>query len=471
MSDVDEKPKSPKIEMVGLDFSEEHLRSVSTLYEFNVVFFNRAYIIFSFLVICFLIGLYSHKFLWFSLSAIIVVANQFLRLRTLVNSINLERSVSHQKVEQGSPFQIKYKISNVANLTTPYLYLKDFTHYLEYKQNQRIFVVPPLIKYEDYELTVSAQCEAPIGELRLGVIQLEVQDELGLFSFKKNFDTQLVVNVVGKDNKREEKFIRKIQDSPLVGDLEIAKVGHGLSFYGLREYREGDPLNLISWKKSTLEDEFRVKELESDISRRVVIQISQDRHLQIGYGASSTWEFSKKIALSLIYNYLSHKSSVSLVSDEIQLKDLSGNQAYVLFENAIHKMGLRETERSTYFGEGSFFENFVATENHFEMELIEYYVSPPVLYYYIAANAEDIENKLRYLLDLKRRGYEPVFIYISPVTSARVVRKTFKSSIVTNSFLNNDEYEIKDFFIRANIPVIYLEATNPSGQYKVEIYD
>ena len=469
-----EKLELPKVKMVVNDFSEEYLRNISLLYEFNVMLFNKAYIVIGLFLVCTFIGLFIKVFLWFGLAGLVVIVKQYMRMKDLRSGISLERTVSNHKVNTGEKLQIRYTVHNLTKSKTPNLLLKDYTHYLNYKHENRSFALEPIDSESHSEIETHPICEAPSGDLIMGTVQVEIQDELGLFKLKLKFEIPATLYVSNENNKLTKEEIRKAKDSPLSGDLEVAKVGHGISLFGLREYRDGDPLRLISWKKSTMEEEFLVKELENDIARRVVFQISQDGHSHMGYGASSTWELTKAIALNLIRRYLNAHSSVSLVSDEVQLKDLSGLHILGLFEKTINQMKLR---KSNYIHEkytsANYFNQIKPTEDKFEMELVEHHLSAPCLYYYITSSTEDLESKIRYMMYLKSKGFEPMFVYVSPKRSSWIVQKVFKPVFAFGSAIKAkvDEVDIKSEFINIDIPLLVVEAKTTTGKLKLERYE
>lgn len=207
---------------------------------------------------------------------------------------------------------------------------------------------------------------------------------------------------------------------------------------------------------------FIVKEFERDISRRVIFQISQEAASQMGYGVSSTWELAKAMTLHMISQYLLANSAVSLITEEIQLKDLSGKHMYELFEKTIHKMCLhREAGESLWNSRW---------HTPLETDQVHYHLKPSGLYYFISSQGHAIEEQIKNLLILKAEGFEPCFIYISPLESFQIVKKIFKPTVAlkTKEVIGNRSLHEK--FIRAGIPLIIVKAATSLGEYKVERY-
>ncbi|MCB0391897.1 MAG: DUF58 domain-containing protein [Bdellovibrionales bacterium] len=464
------KPSS--VSLVKNDFSEEYLRNISLFYEFKILFFNKSYILLMFLFLICIIGFFKPIFLYFGISGFYIIFRQYKKLKHISENITLNRSIINHKIKSGKTLSFRYHIKNNSRYTTSSILLTDYTQYLNYKEKASTSSLPSIEKYDEIEFNLDVLCEAPTGKMNTGSIILEIQDELGLFTAINKFDNTQELQVICDEHQLNQNKLRRAKDSPLAGDIESAVVGHGISLFGLRDYREGDPLKLISWKKSTLEEKFLVKELEKDITRRVVFQISQEKESHMGYAVVSTWEISKAICLNLIRDYLDAYSSVSFITDDIQLKDLSGMHTLGLFEQAIFNINFRKSSNiHEKYTSSEYLSKVKPKYDKFEMEIIDHYMNPPCLYYYISASLNDIEEKVKFMSLLKAKGFKPVFVYISPVFPSQYVRKVFRPTFVYEDLFKQNDSFMKSKFVNSHIPFVVIDVQNAMGQLKVNYYE
>lgn len=78
-----------------------------------------------------------------------------------------------------------------------------------------------------------------------------------------------------------------------------SRPGEGASFFGLREYREGDPIRKIHWPSSLRARTLMVKEFEEDMHSSVVIMLDTFQKSIVPAGVDSNLEIAVRAAASL----------------------------------------------------------------------------------------------------------------------------------------------------------------------------
>ena len=78
-----------------------------------------------------------------------------------------------------------------------------------------------------------------------------------------------------------------------------ARPGEGPSFFGLREYRHGDPIRKIHWPSTVRTRTVMVKEFEEDMHSSVTILLDTHRKAVVQTGGDSNLEVAVRVAASL----------------------------------------------------------------------------------------------------------------------------------------------------------------------------
>jgi uncharacterized protein (DUF58 family) len=127
-----------------------------------------------------------------------------------------------------------------------------------------------------------------------------VSDPLGIFEFTITEDQTQSIEVVPEHIAVEHFSIPKSVESTIAGGHEGKNLGQSTNFFGVREYRAGDPIRRIHWKLSAKHQELVVKEFENIVNTDLTICLDLDQRNHVGFKSSSTWEYCKDIAVSLI---------------------------------------------------------------------------------------------------------------------------------------------------------------------------
>ena len=139
--------------------------------------------------------------------------------------------------------------------------------------------------------------------------------------------------------KKIRKKLRKIEiissiksDSYLSGNYKSTFRGTGYDFKELREYRHGDPVKYIDWKKFSATRETYLKTYEDERERRMYFLVDIGRSMDVGFTQSkreSAAEFTAYLAHSAIAN----RDRISLLMFDYKIEEIlppSGDNTRVM---------------------------------------------------------------------------------------------------------------------------------------------
>lgn len=90
--------------------------------------------------------------------------------------------------------------------------------------------------------------------------------------------------------------------------------GEGSSFFGIREYRQGDPLRHVHWRTTARRGSLAVTEWEAEESRNAVLAIETAAGTDRPFGTGSTLDAAAGLAASLAKEILSANNSVRVLA-------------------------------------------------------------------------------------------------------------------------------------------------------------
>ncbi len=441
--------KTPVAEFLANEYSEEFRSHFLEVSQTPLQFYSRGYWIIGLNLALFFFGLWSQPMLWSALALSTVIAYQYFRLKKIARGLVINRELEQFRFEQGGEFKINYTIENNSTQPCPPFLISDQTMYLATTPNV-LTRTEGLPAHEKTKLTTYARIESPAGRTTMGPFSIRVRDELGLFEVVAFGENENPLEVYQGLKHLGNRHLIQPLDSAMPGDLEIAKRGQGINFLGLREYNEGDPMSRISWPKSTLEDVLMVKDLERDITRRVSLVIDMNPRLQVGYGAGSTIEATKTIANQLVDTYLKANSSVSLFAAKTHVKEITGSQNIEFLKRTISE--LRPDTKGAAFS----------------LQRVAQQMNPPCLVILVTTyHPENEEGLLRELALLKAEQFEPYVYFVDPEYSAKLVIKKFGSFLEYFKRSEIAHRAIEQRFLRAQVNVTWVQATQLTGQIEV----
>ncbi|HTL10976.1 MAG TPA: DUF58 domain-containing protein [Bdellovibrionota bacterium] len=167
---------------------------------------------------------------------------------------------------------------------------------------------------DETKVQVQFKADGGMGSHWAGPWTLEISDPLGLWEFEATDGRRKRIDVLPEPLVGGPEELPPSLDSVQPGENESPRLGDSQVFAGLREYRAGDSIRRIHWRRSVRVGELLVKEFERAISTEVTLFLDMDGRRHAGRGARSTWECAKDFAAALVRSLCARGVRVRVVS-------------------------------------------------------------------------------------------------------------------------------------------------------------
>ncbi len=134
------------------------------------------------------------------------------------------------------------------------------------------------------ELEYETHCSHRRGLYTLGPIRLHCSDPLGIFHHYHEFSTFTTLYVYPKVPEVERLDLLEEGTLRHVGQEVVARAGRSEQFHAIREYRTGDPLNLVHWPSTARHGRIMVKQFDDNVVTDVSIFLDLHRLSLRGLG-------------------------------------------------------------------------------------------------------------------------------------------------------------------------------------------
>jgi hypothetical protein len=250
---------------------------------------------------------------------------EFISLIVYSKKLEIKREIEGVRFCEGERLKIKYRFNIPMKYTTTL-----FEDFEGVSSTEQVFKIESL-KNSSYEK--SYHLNQGFGEFNFRFFYIIITDVFELFSIKIEFQHKQKIQISPYIQHLSIPEHESLSDAKNIGEYEFIKRGISPIFYGLRDYRYGDPFKFINWKASTKADKILVNEFENIQSLEAVIYIDLNPKHHIGLGINSTWEYCRDLALSIgeIHSNRSHLLQV-ISSDFIS----ENTQASVVVEDLKH---------------------------------------------------------------------------------------------------------------------------------------
>lgn len=194
--------------------------------------------------------------------------------------------------------------------------------YLEFQGSTRrahyhfVKLLPP---FASASITFRLTPDKGMGTFALGTMLVSVRDPLGLNTLTVEYPWHGQVRVLPEDIPLAAFDVERAGLSMHAGDFEVKMPGHSASFLGLREWRTGDSMNHIDWKRSLRTGELLVKEFERMCATNATIFVDQGTVGHGEFGAISSMEAMRDSILSLTRCLIAQQMQVQLISAQVRL--------------------------------------------------------------------------------------------------------------------------------------------------------
>ena len=300
-----------------------------------------------------LIGLKTSReffffFAYFLLSAT-VVSLAWLLLTYFTVHLQLSRKMV-SRVTEGDTLEVAAQIHSRSFLPVFNFTLEDNFSSSQPNQEKKSFFIGYLGLKSSCEIKYDCLCFKR-GEYKMGPFVVYFFDPLNLLFFKRIYHVYSSVAVYPQIFQIEKfpPLTRSIL--PWFGIETARSSGDEDEFYGVREYKEGEPVKKIHWISSARKNKLIVKQfqLQSFFGTTIIFNLEKAKNL--GEGKESVAEYIIKIAASVAY-YLTEKGvSIELLAHIGEMVHLPFNKGQEHLENILRVLAVAQAESRISFSE------------------------------------------------------------------------------------------------------------------------
>ena len=247
------------------------------------------------------------------------------------------------KIEEGDFLEIVLEVANKSILPIFDVILEDYLSCASAAERQKFIMLDSLRPDSLNRLAYRCLCPQR-GKYDIGPITAYFFDPLGLFYFREKYPVHAELYVYPR-TFRVRKFPHLNKgSSPWMG-IETSRVsGDDDEFYGVREYKRGDPLKKIHWMVSARKNQLIIKEFQRQSFFRATILFNLEKDDNFGEGKESVAEYSIKIVAS-IAQYLIHSGvSVEIISHAGEVVHIPFNKGDEHLEEILRFLTIAQPE-------------------------------------------------------------------------------------------------------------------------------
>jgi uncharacterized protein (DUF58 family) len=194
------------------------------------------------------------------------------------------------------------------------------------------------------------------GRYEIGPFFVYFYDPWGLFFFQKIYPIFSEKYVYPKTFPIQKFPPLAKGTAPWFGIQSNRVSGDEHDFYGIREYKPGDPIKKIHWMSTARQNKLIVKQFQQRLYYRVTILFNLEKNKNYGVGKESVVEYMVKIAASIAKHFLEKDVSVEFVGRAGEVVNMPFNKGPEHLE-AIFRF-LAEAQAESTVGLTDVFEEF-----------------------------------------------------------------------------------------------------------------
>ncbi|MBM3255048.1 MAG: DUF58 domain-containing protein [Candidatus Omnitrophica bacterium] len=311
--------------------------------------------IFIFLIIIFdlFIGLRTARqffffFFWFLISWI-AVCWAWLGIEYFFVKLSLNRKIVG-KIEEDDFLEVEATLENKSFLPLFNVVLQDYLSCATPQERQKR-VSLEFIKPRSF-LNIKYNCWCPLrGKYKLGPFFIYIFDPWGLFFLKKQYFIYSEIYVYPQTF-----HIHKLPEltkgtAPWFGIETSRASGDEHEFYGIREYKYGDPIKRIHWLSTARKNKLIVKQFQHQVFYRVIILFNLDKTKNFGQGKESVTEYTIKIAASVAKYFIERDVSLAVIAHAQEIVQIPFNKGSEHLEDIMRFLAVAQPESRVSLGE------------------------------------------------------------------------------------------------------------------------
>ncbi|MFA4889835.1 MAG: DUF58 domain-containing protein [Candidatus Omnitrophota bacterium] len=294
-------------------------------------------------------GIGFFYFFFWLLLAIIGISFSWLIAGYFSLKLSLERQLQH-KTEEGGCIEVEAKIESKGFLPIFNLLLEDIFSCVVGSEGKKWIFLEYLLSAYPLRLKYSFTCPQR-GKFRVGPIAAYFFDPFCLFFLKKTFPLYAEIFVFPK-TFRVKKFPLLIKGAmPWFGIQAAHTSGDEDEFYGVREYKEGDPIKRIHWLSSARKSCLVVKQFQRQSFFRATLMFNLEKDKNFGEGEDSACEYMVKIAASVAKYLLENDVALEVHAQAQEAVSILSNKGSEHLEDILKFLAVAQAESRVSLGE------------------------------------------------------------------------------------------------------------------------
>jgi len=322
------------------------------------IFIKKWVFLFILVIFNLIIGLrtsieFFYFFFWL-LSAVIAISLLWIFLEYINVGINITRKAVN-KLDEDGLLEIEAAINNNSYLPLVSFILEDNLACADPQERKKLFLIDYLGPRGSFRLGYDCLCSQR-GKYRLGPFTVYFCDPLGLFFLKRAYNVFSDIYVYPKTfNIR--KFPRLVRGSLPWFGIETARLsGDDDEFFGIREYKDGDPIRRIHWFSTARKNRLIVKQFQSQNYFRATIIFNLNKDNNFGEGKENVAEYIIKIVASTAKYLLKEGVSLEIIAHVGEIVRIPFNKGPEHLEEILRFLTVAQAESRINLGE--IFEEF-----------------------------------------------------------------------------------------------------------------
>lgn len=266
---------------------------------------------------------FVHFFFWFLLS-VVVINLAWITIQYFAIRLHLVRVFINRVQEEGI-LEIETLIRNDSSLPAFNLVLEDYLSCAETGEKKKLFLIEYLEAGAFLKKRYSCLCPQR-GKYKIGPIGVYFFDPLGLFFLKRTYQIYSELYIYPRTFSIK-KFPNLIKGVPPWFGLETARVSADEDeFFGVREYKEGDPIKKIHWISTARKNQLIVKQFQRQTFFRATIVFNLEKDKDFGEGKERISEYIIRIAASVAKYLIERDISLEIIANTLETVHIPFNK-------------------------------------------------------------------------------------------------------------------------------------------------
>lgn len=288
-------------------------------------------------------------FLFWFLVTLVIISFAWVAIGYVSAKLSFQRKIPG-KIEEEDALEIETVVDNIGFLPILNLLLEDYLPCAIPTEREKII----LLEYFEPKssLVIKYHCQCPRrGRYKIGPFFIYFFDPLGLFFLKRAYFiySELYVYPRTFNIKKLPHLVRGTD--PWFG-IETGRVsGDEHEFYGIREYRDGDPIKKIHWFSTARKNMLIVKQFQHQTFRRATIIFNLEKYKDFGEGKESISEYIIKIAASLAKYLIERDVSLEIIAHTEEIVHIPFNKGPAHLEDIFRFLAIAQAESRVNIGD------------------------------------------------------------------------------------------------------------------------